>query len=182
MNRLERAVVLAELVEKLNEDGSRSDEIQLQKVVYLMQSFEDVQTGYDFSLYKHAPFSFDLRDEITGFRADNLFNIEYMTSPHVPCLRAKDLPQILREKYSSTREAYSQNIASIAGLVKNKSIVELELLATAVFFTLDGRQDLPASDRAEAINSFRPHITFEVALDAVNRVDEIREEANATSH
>src|SRR6059036_3096299 len=75
MNRLQRAVVLLSLLEQLRARGSWCGETHLQKSVYFLQELLGVPLGFDFILYKHGPYAFDLSDEITALRADLLLSI-----------------------------------------------------------------------------------------------------------
>src|SRR6266545_4036200 len=67
MKRLQRAALLTELVEQMRAHDSWCGETHLQKATYFLQELLDVEMDYDFVLYKHGPFSFDLRDELGGF-------------------------------------------------------------------------------------------------------------------
>ena len=49
--------------------------------------------GYDFTLYKHGPFSFDLRDDIHALRADGLLDLE----PRPPTVRSDDRDNVSDE-------------------------------------------------------------------------------------
>jgi hypothetical protein len=60
MNRLQRAVVLLSLLERLKERGSWCGETHLQKSAYFLQDMLSAPLGFDFILYKHGPFAFDL--------------------------------------------------------------------------------------------------------------------------
>ena len=64
MTRLEKVAVLLKLLEKLRENGSWCGETHLQKATYMCQQLLSLPTGFDYVLYKHGPFSFDLRGEL----------------------------------------------------------------------------------------------------------------------
>ena len=66
MNRLQRAAVLLTLLEQLQARGSWCGETHVQKSVYFLQDLLQVPLGFEFVLYKHGPYSFDLNDEITA--------------------------------------------------------------------------------------------------------------------
>src|SRR5262249_25119884 len=72
MERLQRATVLLALIEELRDGGSWGGETHLQKAVYLLQELFQVPLGFDFVLYRHGPYSFDLADEVTALQADQL--------------------------------------------------------------------------------------------------------------
>ena len=68
MDRLQRASVLLALNEQLRAAGSWAGETHMQKATYFLQHLMGVPLAFDFILYKHGPFSFDLRDELTAMR------------------------------------------------------------------------------------------------------------------
>ena len=53
-----------------------SGETHLQKATYLACWLVDIPFDFDFILYKHGPFSFELRDELGSMRADRLLDRE----------------------------------------------------------------------------------------------------------
>ena len=61
MERLQRAAILTELMDRLRADGSWCGETHVQKATYFLQEVLGVQTGFEYILYKHGPYSFDLR-------------------------------------------------------------------------------------------------------------------------
>ena len=84
MDRLRRDVIVIRVIKALREHGSWCGETHVQKAVYLLQEMAGAQTGFDFILYKHGPFSFDLRDELTALRADELLSLERQPWPYGP--------------------------------------------------------------------------------------------------
>ena len=55
--------VVCLLVEEMRRQGSWSGETHLQKGTYLLKHLVGVPLQYKFTLYKHGPFSFQLRDD-----------------------------------------------------------------------------------------------------------------------
>ena len=72
MNRLPQAAIVTRLTGRLRDQGSWCGETHLQKAMYFLQELMEVPTGFEFILYMHGPFSFDLRAELTSLRADGL--------------------------------------------------------------------------------------------------------------
>jgi uncharacterized protein YwgA len=69
MDRLWRASLLLTMNEELRRAGSWAGETHMQKAIFFLQELIKVPLGFEFLLYKHGPFSFDLRDELTFMRA-----------------------------------------------------------------------------------------------------------------
>jgi hypothetical protein len=76
MNRLKRDAVILSLIENLKKKGSWCGETHILKATYFLQELFDLPLGFEFILYKHGPFSFDLSDEFTAMRADMLLKIQ----------------------------------------------------------------------------------------------------------
>jgi len=75
MNRLAQEAVLVGLARRLHDRGSWGGETHLQKATYLMHELLGVPFDFRFILYKHGPFSFELRDELGSMRADRLLDV-----------------------------------------------------------------------------------------------------------
>jgi hypothetical protein len=71
MKRQKRDAILLELIDKLERRGSWCGETHIQKATFFLQEMLRVPMDFGFILYKHGPFSFELRDELTAMRADN---------------------------------------------------------------------------------------------------------------
>ncbi|MCL6557372.1 MAG: hypothetical protein K6U74_00970, partial [Firmicutes bacterium] len=63
---LKRKALLLSLVKAMESQGSWCGETHIQKCSYFLQAMLGVPLGFEFILYKHGPFSFDLRDELTA--------------------------------------------------------------------------------------------------------------------
>jgi len=74
MSRKERYALLAALMKRLHDTGSWCGETHLQKAVIFVQ-----ELGYNARLYKHDPYSFDLRDELASMHADDALRLRAQT-------------------------------------------------------------------------------------------------------
>ena len=81
MDRFDRAAVLTELADRLRANGSWTGETHLQKATYVLQELLMVPLNFEFVFYKHGPFSFDLREELTSMRADG-FLVQVPQDPY----------------------------------------------------------------------------------------------------
>jgi len=172
MEMLQKAVVIAELVNKMKEHGSWCGETHVQKAVFLLQELVKVPTGFAFVLYKHGPFSFDLRDEITEWRVYDLFRWQTHREPYGPSLRTTANAETLQGRFRKTLTKYEKQVDFIAQAVGRRGVAELERLATALLIT--GRlPDSDAATRARRINELKPHVPVPLALKAVEEIDEI---------
>ena len=136
--------------------------------------------GYDFILYKHGPFSFDLRDELTALRADGLLKLE----PKWP-LGARIAPtkqsEYIQGLYPRTVSEYEGAIQFVASSLGGKGVVELERLTTALY-AKEILEDATIDEMAERVTNLKPHIPRADAFDAVRELDRIAGEAPVPVH
>ena len=174
LNRLGRNAIVLSLADELKSAGSWCGETHLQKSVYLLQELTRVPLGFDFILYKHGPFSFDLRDALTAMRADYQLQIQ---ATYTPCpLRAQSCYHRdgakLQERLSSVVELHRKEIAFVAKQLGSKSVTELEQLGTALY--VNKEDDSRSLEQvAQRVNELKPHIPMDVAREAADGIDEI---------
>ena len=173
MKRLQRAAVLLALVEKLKDRGDWCGETHIQKTTYFLQQLMNVPLEFEFILYKHGPFSFDLSDEITAMRADNLFKLQTQPYPYGPSILPGLGSEMLKENFQKTISKYDEPLNFIVENFGRKTVAELERLATALYVTTEQAIAGPVEDRAKRINELKPHVSLEEARDAVLTIDRI---------
>lgn len=171
MKRLQRASIILSLIEELTQRGSWCGETHLQKAIYFLQNIYNVPLDFEFILYKHGPFSFDFRDEITSLRADGLLTFCYHQYPYGPSLKPTELGYKIMEKYPKTLATYKDDIISAAEVIGNKGVAELEQLATALFITKENPQLKKIEKRAEIIHQLKPHISRKDAKQALEAIE-----------
>jgi hypothetical protein len=170
MTRLQIAVLLADLIEMLRVRGGWSGETHIQKCAYVAQSLAGIPLGFNFILYKHGPFSFDLRDELVALRADQLLVLEPQPFPYGPKFNVTETARELRKRFPKTRRRYEQRLAFISQQFANRQVDQLERLATALF----AKRKFPESDdreRAEWIHERKRHVSIMEAMDALKEID-----------
>lgn len=176
MDRLRRAAILMRLIGDLRERGSWCGETHLQKAAFFLQELMEIPLEFDFILYKHGPFSFDLRDELTSLRADELI----VLVPHRrygPRISPTDRSEYIQRLFSKTLEKYGPRISFVAQKLGPNDVTDLEGLGTALFITKRMEAGASADERAELLIELKPHISRESAVPAVKAVDRIIREA-----
>jgi hypothetical protein len=176
MKRLQRAAVLTELVARMRDHDSWCGETHLQKATFFLQGLLGVELGYDFVLYKHGPFSFDLRDELGGFAADRLIRYQPQVPPYGPRIAVTGQGEAVQAIYPTTVARYSDQVEFVAEKLDARGVIDLERLATALYVSLEAPH-ASAERRARMLREYKPHIPEPAALRAVQEVDEIRVEA-----
>lgn len=176
MENLKRTSIILELLDELKKKGSWCGETHIQKALYFLQELAGVPTGFTYTLYKHGPFSFDFRDELTALRADGLLELTPQPYPYGPSLSVTDNGNELKARFPKTLGRYRANIDSVAQKLGDKGVTELERLATALYVS----KKHPGENShtiGEMIQALKPHISAEQARAAADEVKEMLEAA-----
>lgn len=176
MKRLQKAAILTDLAERMRDHGSWCGETHIQKAVYFLQELLKVPLGYGYILYKHGPFSFDLRDEITELRVYELFRLETRPVPYGPSLKPTTNAKGLKSRFPKTLANYSKHLTFVAEALDGKGVADLERLATALFVSVTDK-DVEPETRARKLHALKPHVSLDSALKAVKEFDVMRQEA-----
>ena len=170
MKRRQREAVLLALANALRKHGSWCGETHLQKATYFMQELCDVPLKLEFILYKHGPFSFELRDELTAMRADGLMEMRIQPPPYGPSLVTAESGQQLMTRWPNTLRRHSDGIDFVAKELGSLGGADLERVATALYVT-KANPEADADVRAQRIHDLKPHVSPEQARAAVETVD-----------
>jgi hypothetical protein len=176
MDRLRKAAVLTRLIERLRQKGSWCGETHVQKATLFLQDLMLVPLGFDFILYKHGPFSFDLKDELTSLRADELVRLEPQRG-YGPRIATTDRSKYIQGLYSKTLAKYDDRISFVTQKLGSKGVTDLERLATAFYVTLRSTGDPSIDGRAASLTALKPHISRDEAVEAITEVDQIIEQS-----
>ncbi len=178
MNKLAQEAVLVGLTRRLDEQGSWSGETHIQKAAYLLRELMDIPFGFDFILYKHGPFSFELRDELSSMRSDRLLERQTQPPPYGPRIATTDRGKELERQFERTMSKMGPRLDWIAEQLGDSGVVELERLATALWVTREKGAEASVQERAEALNDLKPHVTVEAAVESVEGIDRMISEAH----
>jgi hypothetical protein len=170
MRRTQKLVLLSRLANELSERGSWVGETHLQKAVYMLETLTGVPLGFPFVLYKHGPFSFDLREELNRMRADGMLELQPRPAPYGPSFVPTDAARRLEDRFPKTLATYIDQINFVAARVGSKSASELERLATALLL-MDSERGTKPARLAEELNTIKPHVPIEMALAAVEEME-----------
>jgi uncharacterized protein YwgA len=172
MNRLVQEAVLVGLARRMADRGSWTGETHLQKAAYLLAQLRDVEFDFDFILYKHGPFSFELRDELASMRAEGLIERVVPNVRYGPQLLATARGRELEQRFEKTMQRYGDGLDWIADTLGQRGVVDLERLATAMWITRE-RPAASARARADELVAVKPHVSPDAALDAVAEIDRL---------
>ncbi len=173
-NRLQKAALISALASKLLERGSWCGETHIQKTVYFLQEVFGLPTGYDFIFYKHGPFSFDLRDELTAMRADGLFELK-ARDPYGPSLIPTPRSKELLKQFSAALQRHEPYMNFVSEKFGAMGVADLEKLTTALYVTREAAKKSNVKKRATRIVELKPHISKDEARIAIENIDQILE-------
>jgi hypothetical protein len=137
MSRLCQEAILAGLARRLDAKGSWSGETHIQKAAYLTHELFGVPFDFDFILYKHGPFSFELRDELGSMEADRLLERQPQPPPYGPRFLVTERGHELEERLTQTMSRYAPGLDWTSERLGRRGVAELERLATALWVTRD---------------------------------------------
>lgn len=176
MSRLVQEAILAGLARRLDAQGSWSGETHIQKAAYLTHELFSVPFDFEFILYKHGPFSFELRDELGSMEADRLLERQPQPAPYGPRFLVTERGCDLEERLTQTMSRYAAGLDWTAEQLGSRGVAELERLATALWVTREDEAE-DVEERAQALCEIKPHISREDAVAAIEEIDRMILEA-----
>jgi len=170
--------VIIDAAKELLKRGSWCGETHLQKAIFILQELTEADTGFEFILYKHGPFSFELRDAITELAADGLIEYVVRNPDYGPTLLPTSDSVVFLQRFPKTLSRYSEQIGFVADQLNDMGVSDLERLTTAVF-VVKRLDQLKEADRAREITRLKPHISMSDANEAVGDAEKLIAKANS---
>lgn len=178
MNGSESSVIELGLLRALSARGSWCGETHLQKGAYLLAELQGIEVATDFTLYKHGPFSFDLRDELSELKGDGLIGLKVRAPRYGPSLEVTERGEALMGRSSRTLERYERAIDAVASILKDRGVADLERLTTAIYVQRElGRSGVEAV--ATEMRKLKPHVTWEDAVEAAREAIQLLESGDS---
>jgi hypothetical protein len=178
MNRSQKAAVLVQLVDRLRAHGSWCGETHIQKSTYFLQELLGTPIELEFILYKHGPFSFDLRDELTSLRADGILELEPQAPPYGPKFTTTRIGEELLKRSPRTLAQYKPAIDFVANALGGRDVADLERLATALYVTREMASG-SVIERAQLLHELKPHVPVGIAQNAIKELDQLAQDVEA---
>lgn len=171
MNQMAQRALVVRLARTLREQESWAGETHIQKASYLLEELAVVPFDFDFILYKHGPFSFELRDELRDMQADRYLLREAQVPPYGPRFSVTDHGAELEARFDRTMARYGNQIDWIAEQLRGKGVAALERLATALWVTRHAAKGASVESRAAELEGIKRHVAHEDAIAAIEKVD-----------
>ena len=170
MNWSTKTALLGNLVSRLRSVENWCGETHLQKTVYFLQEGCRLTMGYDFVLYKHGPYSFDLRLDISRLVGRRMLRQEPSSPPYGPRLIGTHLMEGHLRRFAEAIADHSDVIERVVQFVGKRGVAELERLSTALYVSISHSEESVES-RAYRINKLKPHVSLETARQAIQELD-----------
>jgi uncharacterized protein YwgA len=152
----------------MKKENSWRGETHIQKNIYILKALFDEVISFNFILYKHGPYSFELKDALQEFLAVGKLSIK-KKGAFGPSYEVVDTARI-------NEKSFLKKIDFVAKLTGNKNVSELEKLSTALYI-IKSYKDMPDYKKAEKFNEFKPHISKEEAFKEIKAMETIIEKA-----
>lgn len=175
MERLKRSAIVLSLIEHLREKGCWCGETHIQKTTFFLQKLLNAPLGFNFILYKHGPYSFDLSDELMAMRADMLVQLKSQ-QPYGPSYVPGPTSEQLKRLFPKTLREYESKVCFVANQLAKYGVADLERIATAFYIANENETDTP-QQKATKINKIKPHISMQEALKALETESKLTTQA-----
>ncbi len=148
---------ILEVINGLKTGGSWTGKTHVQKTMFLVSEATPIQVPFEFVLYKHGPYSFDIENELEQMKSYNAIVVQPVSGYGVELKPSENAALI--DQLSLLSPTEKEDVAKICRFVGNKGVIELERLATAVWI----RNHEHVKDHHEVarrINALKPHISI----------------------
>lgn len=156
-------------IEQLQKSGSWTGKTHVQKSLYLVQALTRVAVPFEFVLYMHGPYSFDVEEELAQMKSYTAIEIAPVPAYGV-IIRPGNMAPYVKDKANLTAEEESA-IERVCRFVGNKRVAELEKTATAAWIRTKEHRISPV-DVANRLNELKPHIPVASAKIAYEQLRE----------
>jgi len=165
---IDKSATILSLVAYLRENESWTGETHVQKAVFFLDKKCNVPTSFNFILYKHGPYSFDLHETLATLFATCLLEHQVQLR-YGPRIQLTDSGKKFLGKYAQQISSKENSIKTVATWFGRKGVAELEKVATALWVQKESPA-LPDVVKAERIHEIKPHIPVEDASQALQTV------------
>jgi len=166
--------IIVSVIRKLREHGSWAGKTHIIKTLYLLSATKRMKhIPFDFTLYKHGPYTFDVEDALAIMKSygaieeDDIMPGFYgeRLKPGVNANFPQNFAKLTKEEQQEEQEA----IEEICKLTGKKNVRELECLATAVWI-FDQEKESNTDKIAKRVHELKPHISKQQAKQAYNEI------------
>jgi hypothetical protein len=170
MDFKKHALIMA-VIESLRKHGSWTGKTHLQKALFLLSAAHPKYVPFQFVLYKHGPYSFDVEPELEEMKSYAAVVAEPVPGYGV-VLKPGSMAGFPARK-APLRPRILQAVDDICRFVNTKKVTELEPIATAAWIRVREKISDPKMV-AERLHALKPHIQVADALRADETLSALR--------
>ena len=146
------------IIEGLHRRGSWTGKTHVQKALSLLQDRSRLNEPFQFVLYKHGPYSFEVESELEQMQSYGAIRVEPNAEGYGVVLCLDDKADFVRQVAPLSSKEH-ELIDAVCNFVGRRNVTELESLATASWIrNQEGVTDSAAV--VERLNSLKPHISL----------------------
>lgn len=165
-----KVALLGDLILRLRNAGNWCGETHVQKTVYFLQIARRLALGYAFVLYKHGPYSFDLKLEMSRLFGRQMLVQVPSSPPYGPRLNVTKIMENHITRRRKMIDDHSNHVDCVVQFVGKRGVAELERLSTALYVSVANGEE-PVDSRARRMHELKPHISVQTATRAVEQLD-----------
>ena len=169
MKESQRMGLLVSVVQMLDEAGSWTGRMHIQKLIYLAQEWLGLPSGYEFVLYQRGPYSFELDADVRAVRSIGAVDIK-PAPPYGPSYFRTSLGEAI-SKLSPVEEGLNEKLTALAKELGPKTASELELLATTHYVMHEDHES--DKDILNRVISLKPQFTLDQVEEALGQVRQL---------
>jgi uncharacterized protein YwgA len=157
--------IIISVIRNLKENGSLCCKTHIIKTLYLLKATKRIDMPFDFILYKHGPYSFDVEDSLALMKSYGAIEEDDTKSGiYGESLKLGDNADFPK-KFVQLKNSELDAISEICKITGNKGVKELERLATSAWIVDDEKISNPEKI-ASRVHELKPHINKKQAKDA----------------
>ncbi len=155
--------LILDVVEELKGYESRAGKTHVQKAFSLLNARGDIPIPFQFILYKHGPYSFDIEEEMELMKSYSAL-ISVPVQEFGVMLSSGNMADYVKQRAPLSIEEMKA-IKRVCEFVGKRNVLELERISTAAWIrTQENIQD--TNKVAQRLHELKPHVTVEDALKA----------------
>ena len=168
-----RWALVTGLVREMRQRSIPATESHIQRYMFLLQELQGTPTGHKFIFYKHAPYSFDLNDDLGRMRANLILDIELLPG-HGANFTLGRWSERCIDEHENLVEPLRSHVDLLARHLGGETLQSLERVSTALHVMTKN----PSGSRSSwtrAITGLTPQVSPDDAWEALDLLAAVRE-------
>lgn len=155
------------ILELLRRCGDTVGKTFLQKVIYVLQDWMEVQLDYDYRLHFYGPYSSELSDDIEALSDINLIDLEYDSSGYGYKIKISESGKLFLDE---NLEQYMTDVGKIdraINLFGKVGVRDMELKSTLLYFSKLTNDEYSIN---KLVNTVKPHFSDSEISQAITQL------------